>query len=252
MPVKLEGFSGGDRTAIDLPAAQVDLLKALAATGKPLVVVLQNGSALSVNWVQEHATAILEAWYPGEEGGTAIAETLAGDTNPAGRLPLTFYSDLAQLPPFADYSMKNRTYRYFTGKPLYAFGYGLSYTKFTYDLLKVPHNVVAGQPVEIEAEVKNIGSVPGDEVVELYLTQPRGYETPIRELAAFTRVHLDADATTHIGLTIDPRSIAQVDDKGNRVILPGEYDISIGGGPPGFASTSNAQFTITGQKELPK
>jgi beta-glucosidase len=252
MPVHLDGFSGGDRTSISLPAVQEDLLKAVAGTGKPLIVVLENGSALAIDWAAQHATAILEAWYPGEEGGTAIAETLAGDTNPAGRLPLTFYSDLAQLPPFADYSMKNRTYRYFTGKPLYAFGYGLSYTKFTYDLLKVPHNVVAGQPVEIEAEVKNIGSVPGDEVVELYLTQPRGYETPIRELAAFTRVHLDADATTHIGLTIDPRSIAQVDDKGNRVILPGEYDISIGGGPPGFASTSNAQFTITGQKELPK
>ena len=142
----------------------------------------------------QHANAILEAWYPGEEGGTAIAETLAGDTNPAGRLPLTFYASLDQLPPFADYSMKNRTYRYFTGKPLYTFGYGLSYTTFTYSDLKAPQQVQAGEPVQVEAEVRNTGSVAGDEVVELYLTQPRGFETPIRELAAFTRVHLDAGA----------------------------------------------------------
>ena len=116
MPVKLDGFSGGDRTAIDLPAAQEDLLKALGATGKPLIVVLQNGSALAVNWAQQHADAILEAWYPGEEGGTAIAETLAGDNNPAGRLPLTFYSSLSQVPAFEEYSMKGRTYRYFSGQ----------------------------------------------------------------------------------------------------------------------------------------
>ena len=130
MPVHLDGFSGGDRTTISLPAVQEDLLKAVAATGKPLIVVLENGSALAIDWAAQHASAILEAWYPGEEGGTAIAETLAGDTNPAGRLPLTFYASLDQLPPFADYSMQNRTYRYFTGKPLYAFGYGLSYTTF--------------------------------------------------------------------------------------------------------------------------
>ncbi len=252
MPVHLDGFSGGDRTTISLPAVQEDLLKAVAATGKPLIVVLENGSALAIDWAAQHASAILEAWYPGEEGGTAIAETLAGDTNPAGRLPLTFYASLDQLPPFADYSMKNRTYRYFTGKPLYAFGYGLSYTNFTYSDLKAPQQVQAGEPVQVEAEVRNAGSVAGDEVVELYLTQPRAFETPIRELAAFTRVHLDAGATTHIGLTLTPRSIAQVDEHGNRVILPGEYDISIGGGPPGFASTSSARFTITGQKDLPK
>jgi beta-glucosidase len=167
-------------------------------------------------------------------------------------LPLTFYASLDDLPPFADYSMRNRTYRYFTGKPLYSFGYGLSYTNFTYSNLKVPQQVKAGDPVQVEAEVRNTGSVAGDEVVELYLTQPRAFETPLRELAAFTRIHLDAGASSHIGLTLDPRSLAQVDEKGNRLILPGEYDISIGGGPPGFASTSNAQFTITGQETLPK
>jgi beta-glucosidase len=253
MPVHLEGFSGGDRTSINLPATQEDLLKAVAATGKPLIVVLQNGSALAVNWSAQHANAILEAWYPGEEGGTAIAETLAGENNPAGRLPLTFYASTDQLPPFEDYSMAHRTYRYFSGKPLYAFGYGLSYTTFAYSNLKLPHEVKAGEPIQVEAEVKNTGSIAGDEIVELYLTQPKGFETPQRELAAFKRIHLEAGASAHVGLTLDPRSIAQVDEKGNRVILPGAYTVSIGGAQPADSpSTQTATFTITGQRELPK
>jgi len=254
MPVKLDGFSGGDRTAIDLPAVQQDLLKALAATGRPLVVVLQNGSALAVNWAQQNAKAILEAWYPGEEGGTAIAETLAGAYNPAGRLPLTFYSSLDQLPSFEDYSMKDRTYRYFSGQPLYSFGYGLSYTTFTYSGLKVPTtNAEAGKPVTIEADVKNTGRISGDEVAELYLTQPKGFETPIRKLAGFKRLHLARGESAHVSLTIDPRSLAQVDEKGNRIILPGEYTVSLGGAQPGgTAAVLTGSFTITGTTGLPK
>jgi len=254
MPVKLNGFSGGDRTAIDLPAVQEELLKAVAATGKPLVVVLQNGSALAVNWSQEHANAILEAWYPGEEGGTAIAETLAGDNNPAGRLPLTFYSSLGQVPSFNDYSMKGRTYRYFSDKALYSFGFGLSYTDFTYSSIKIPSSSIkAGDLVTVEADVKNTGPAAGDEVVELYLTQPKASDTPIRVLAGFTRVHLGPGQTTHVGLTIDPRSIAQVDASGNRVIIPGDYTVSLGGAQPGdAASVQTANFTITGRAELPK
>jgi beta-glucosidase len=253
MPVKLEGFTGGDRTAIDLPAVQEQLLEALAATGKPLVVVLQNGSALAVNWAKEHANAILEAWYPGEEGGTAIAETLAGDNNPAGRLPLTFYASLSQLPPFTDYSMKGRTYRYFSDKPLYSFGFGLSYTSFAYSGIKLRSSVKAGDPVSVEADVKNTGSAAGDEVVELYLTQPKASETPLRELAAFTRVHLAPGKTAHVGLTIDPRSIAQVDSNGTRVIVPGEYRVSLGGSQPGDStSVQTGTFTVTGKAELPK
>jgi beta-glucosidase len=214
---------------------------------------MQNGSALAVDWAQQHANAILEAWYPGEEGGTAIAETLAGDNDPAGRLPLTFYASDSQLPPFADYSMKGRTYRYFTARPLYPFGYGLSYTTFEYSNVKTAHGIEAGQSLQIEADVRNTGPVAGDEVVEVYLTQPRGYQTPIHELAGFTRVHLDAGATTHVGLTVDPRAIAQVDEKGNRIILPGEYTVSVGGGQPGTsAPAQTATFTITGKKELPK
>ena len=254
MPVKLQGFSGGDRTAIDLPAVQEELLKAVAATGKPLVVVLQNGSALAVNWAQEHASAILEAWYPGEEGGTAIAETLAGDNNPAGRLPLTFYSSLNQVPSFSDYSMKSRTYRYFSDKPLYGFGFGLSYTNFIYSSIKLPSSdIKAGDPVTIEGDVKNSGSVPGDEVVELYLTQPKASDTPIRVLAGFTRVHLEPGQSTHVGFKIDPRSIAQVDSKGMRSILPGNYTVSLGGAQPGeTASVQTGTFTITGKADLPK
>jgi beta-glucosidase len=254
MPVKLDGFIGGDRTSIDLPAVQQELLKAVAATGKPLIIILQNGSALAINWAQEHANAILEAWYPGEEGGTAIAETLAGDNNPAGRLPLTFYSSLSQVPSFEDYSMKGRTYRYFSDKPLYGFGFGLSYTSFAYSGLKVPSsNIKAGDSVTVEADVKNTGSAAGDEVVELYLTQPKAFETPIRVLAGFTRVHLGAGKSTHVGLTIDPRSIAQVDANGARVIVPGNYTISLGGTQSGdSASVQTGRFTVMGSAELVK
>jgi beta-glucosidase len=252
MPVKLAGFSGGDRTSIDLPAAQEELLQALAATGKPLVVVLQNGSALAVNWAEKNAAAILEAWYPGEEGGTAIAETLAGDNNPAGRLPLTFYSSLKQVPAFEEYSMGGRTYRYLADKPLYGFGFGLSYTRFAYSDLKIASSTVkAGDPVTVESDVKNTGGVVGDEVVELYLTQPRAFETPLRVLAGFKRVHLGLGESAHVSLTIDPRSLGQVDEKGNRVIVPGEYTVSLGGAQPqDAASVQTGKFSVTGRAEL--
>jgi len=254
MPVKLAGFSGGDRTSIDLPAAQEELLKALAATGKPLVVVLENGSALAVNWAQQNAGAILEAWYPGEEGGTAIAETLAGDNNPAGRLPLTFYSSLSQVPPFEDYSMRGRTYRYFAGKPLFGFGFGLSYTNFTYSNLRiVPLSVKAGDSVHVEGDVQNTGATAGDEVVELYVTQPRGFETALRVLAGFKRVPLAPGESTHVSLTIDPRFLGQVDQKGHHVIVPGEYSVSVGGAQPqDAASVETGKFRVTGTAELPE
>jgi len=254
MPVRLAGFSGGDRTSIDLPATQQGLLKAVAATGKPLVVVLENGSALAVNWAQQNANAILEAWYPGEEGGTAIAETLAGDNNPGGRLPLTFYSSLTQLPPFENYAMRGRTYRYLSEKPLYGFGFGLSYTTFAYSNVKISQSMIkAGDAVTVEGDVKNTGGLAGDEVVELYLKQPEGYETPLRELAGFQRVHLGAGESAHVSLTIDPRVLGQVDEKGNRVIVPGEYTVSLGGAQPQeTGSVGTARFNVTGKAELPK
>ena len=156
MGVRVEGFNGGDRTDIGLPRAQQNLLEALKATGKPLIVVLMNGSALAVNWAEENAAAILEAWYPGGEGGTAIAETLAGINNPGGRLPVTFYASLEHFPPFDEYSMQNRTYRYFQGKPLYGFGYGLSYATFAYSKLKLSSSQVkAGDSIKVEVDVRN-------------------------------------------------------------------------------------------------
>jgi len=253
MRVSLAGFSGGDRTAIELPAAQQELLEALGATGKPLVVVLQNGSALAVSWAAEHASAILEAWYPGEEGGTAIAATLAGDSNPGGRLPLTFYASSSQLPAFTDYSMQGRTYRYFSGKPLFAFGYGLSYTRFAYSALKAPSQAAAGEPVRVEGEVRNAGPVAGEEVAELYVSKPGGYEAPIRELVGFQRVRLAPGQATHIDFTIDPRSLGQVDAQGNRVIIPGVYTLSLGGTQPAEGSAGlTHSLTIAGRKELPK
>jgi beta-glucosidase len=253
MPVALTGFSGGDRTSIELPAAQEELLEAVGAMGKPLIVVLQNGSALAVSWAAQHAGAILEAWYPGEEGGNAIAEALAGANNPAGRLPLTFYASTSQLLPFTDYSMAGRTYRYFTGQPLFPFGYGLSYTHFAYTKLALPSEVSAGEPVTVQVDVKNEGAVSGDEVVELYLTKPKGAEVPIRELVGFRRIHFEPGKSSHVELTIDPRSVGEVDADGNRAIVPGTYRVSIGGSQPADGSgVLTGEFRMTGRKDLPK
>ena len=219
MPVHIEGFAGGDRTSIELPEAQRKLLEALGATGKPLVVVLMNGSALAVNWAAEHANALLEAWYPGEAGGTAIAETLAGKNNPGGKLPVTFYTGVDELPAFDNYSMKNRTYRYFTGKPLYGFGYGLSYTHFAFSGLKLSAtSVAAGEPLTVEAEVKNTGKMPGDEVAELYLTPPQTEPSPRLQLVGFDRVHLAPGESRHVRFTLQPRQLSIVSAAGVRVM----------------------------------
>jgi beta-glucosidase len=250
MPVKLDGFAGGDRTAINLPAAQEDLLKALAATGKPLVVVLQNGSALAVNWAQDHAQAILEAWYPGEEGGDAIAETLSGANDPGGRLPLTFYRSLNELPPFDDYAMKDRTYRYFTGKPLYGFGYGLSYTTFTFSHEAVSStNLKAGEPLTVTADVTNSGAVAGDEVAELYLMAPHTAVSPKLALAGFERVHLAAGETRHLTFTLDARTLSQVDAQGNRTVAPGHYTLALGDSQP-TSATKRLTFQVSGTQAV--
>jgi beta-glucosidase len=254
MPVELEGFKGGDRTDIRLPRVQRDLLQALKNTGKPLVIVLTSGSALAVPDEHQYASAILEAWYPGEEGGTAIAETLAGDNNPAGRLPLTFYASTDQLPPFDEYSMANRTYRYFAGKPLYGFGYGLSYSRFQYSNPRLSsQSVPAGDPVDVEVDVKNLSDRAGDEVAELYLTQPKGTLTPLRTLAGFTRVHVAPGQTAHVKIQVDPRTLGQVNDKGERVILPGAYSVAIGGAQPAeFPGAVTATFNVTGSQTVPR
>jgi len=255
MKVDAKGFSGGDRTEIELPEVQQQLLEALAKTGKPITVVLLNGSALAVNWAQQNARALLEAWYPGQSGGQAIAETLSGKNNPSGRLPVTFYTGVDQLPAFDDYSMANRTYRYFKGKPLYAFGDGLSYTTFAYSGLKLStKSLKAGDPLTVEADVRNTGSVAGDEVAQLYLIPPQSALSPKQALSGFQRLHLDPGETKHITFKLDPRTLSQVDDKGTRAVTPGEYKLSLGSSQPDGAlgsSTISAPFTITGTRQLP-
>ena len=245
MPIHVPGFAGGDRTDIDLPPVQKQLLESLAATGKPLVVVMLNGSALAVNWAQQHAAAILEAWYPGEEGGAAIAETLSGKNNPAGRLPVTFYASTDQLPPFEDYSMQNRTYRYFKGKPLYGFGYGLSYTHFAYSGLKLSGtNVKAGDPIKAQVTVRNDGEVAGEEVAELYLAAAGGNGNPA--LRGMARVHLGPGESQAVSFDLTPRDLSTVDQQGKRAIQPGEYSVMIGGAQPADAEHVTARFTVTG------
>jgi beta-glucosidase len=252
MQVHEEGFSGGDRTSIALPKPEEELLEALYAAGKPLVVVLTSGSALGVNWANEHASAILEAWYPGEEGGAAVAETLSGRNNPAGRLPVTFYKDVSQLPPFEDYSMKGRTYRYFAGTPLYPFGYGLSYTRFSYSGLSVPSEL-AGDALEVEATVTNIGKVAGDEVAQLYLGFPDEPGAPLRALRGFQRVHLDAGASQKVRFELRPRDLSMVNEAGDPIIAKGDYTISVGGGQPyTSAQMVSAKFHVNEGKKLPE
>lgn len=245
------GFFGGDRTDITLPATQQQLLEALAATGKPLVVVLTSGSAMAVNWANEHAAAILEAWYPGEEGGTAVADVLSGDYNPAGRLPVTFYKSVAQLPPFTDYSMVNRTYRYLTEKPLYPFGFGLSYSTFSYsdgtvqlgakkggspqsqDAVASPVASFPGDAtLNISARVKNNSGVAGDEVAELYVSHPGVDGAPIRALAGFQRIHLAGRASQVVSFTLTPRELSIVDATGHRMVPEGPVDVWVGSSQP--------------------
>jgi beta-glucosidase len=254
MPVSEPGFLGGDRTSIDLPQPEEDLVEAVASTGKPLAVVLMNGSALAVNWINEHANAILEAWYPGEEGGAAVAETLSGKNNPVGRLPVTFYKGVDQLPNFEDYGMANRTYRYFSGKPLYPFGYGLSYTKFSYSDLSVPSAAIAaGQPLSADVTASNVGKASGDEVVQLYLKFPQVKGAPRVALRGFQRIHLEPGASQQVHFDLKPRDLEMVTEDGNPIIAQGDYTISIGGGQPETAaSVATGHFQIDGQYTLPE
>jgi len=261
MDVPFEGFRGGDRTDIALPTPQEALLKEIQAIGKPVVLVLLNGSALAVNWANDHVPAILEAWYPGEEGGTAIADVLFGDYNPAGRLPVTFYKSIDQLPPFTDYRMQGRTYRYFKGEPLYPFGFGLSFTKFKYDKLKLSSSRLnAGTGLNATAEVQNVGVRPGDEVVQLYVSDSAAsVPVPIRSLAGMRRVYLRPGEKRSISFTVTPMQMSVIDNNGKRVIEPGEFTVSIGGAQPGLAGYAGPQttgvvtdrFVITGNAMIP-
>jgi beta-glucosidase len=254
MQVTEAGFKGGDRTSLDLPKPEQELLEAVAATHKPLVVVLTNGSALGVNWAAAHANAILEAWYPGEEGGTAVAETLSGRNNPGGRLPVTFYKDISQLPPFESYTMKGRTYRYFEGTPLYPFGYGLSYTTFSYSDLTVPASAVpAGSPMFAEVTVTNTGQRAGDEVAQLYLGFPDVPGAPLKALRGFERVHLEPGASKKVRFELQPRDLSMVTEAGEPIVAEGEYSLSIGGGQPhSGVPVLTKTFNVKGKMTLPE
>ncbi len=258
MKVNAEGFHGGDRTIIDLPKPQQDFLEQIYAQGKPIVLVLMSGSAISANWADEKLPAILHAWYPGGQGGQAIAEILSGDVNPSGRLPVTFYKSIDELPPFEDYSMAKRTYRYFPGEVLYPFGYGLSYTSFTYSKVKVDQpNVAADGTVNVSVNVANNGKLAGDEVVQLYLTHTGVNGAPIRALQGFKRVHLNPGMQSTVTFKLSDRQLSVVDEKGSRRIVPGTVKIWVGGGQPvsrpGLPKTAGVetQFQITGEATLP-
>jgi beta-glucosidase len=258
MKVDAAGFSGGDRTSLDLPGPQQKLLERALALGKPTVLVLMNGSALGINWADQNVPAILEAWYPGGEGGTAVAAALAGDFSPGGRLPLTFYKSVDQLPPFDDYSMNKRTYRYFAGEPLYPFGYGLSYTTFGYSNARLSKaSVAATEDVTVSVDVTNSGDMAGDEVVQLYLTHPGVPGAPLRALKSFQRIHLDKGGKQTVAFTLHARDLSIVDESGKHRVVSGQVEVWVGGGQPvtrkGLtpASGSKTQFALSSAAALP-
>ena len=253
MPVHEPGFLGGDRTRLSLPRPEQALVREVARAGKPLVVVLMNGSALAVRWEKRHAAAILEAWYGGEEGGAAIAATLSGRYDPAGRLPITFYRSVEQLPNFLDYSMRGRTYRYFRGKPLWPFGYGLSYTTFRFsDLTLARERIEAGEPLAASVKVTNTGRRAGDEVVQLYLEFPPVPGAPLRALRGFRRIHLVPGESRTVRFDLTRRELSMVTERGHIIVAPGRYTLSIGGGQPATGAPAVAgHFRVTGEVTLP-
>ncbi len=244
MSVELPGFKGGDRTSLDLPAYEQTLIRSLQATGKPLVLVLTNGSALAVNWENDNVGAILDAWYPGQEGGNAVADVIFGDYNPGGRLPVTFYKSAKDLPPFEDYNMKGRTYRYFEGKPLYAFGYGLSYTQFDYKGVTVNKSVVTSQDtVLVDVGVSNTGNYDGDEVVQVYVRQSdTSKDLPLKSLKGFKRVHFQKGQSATVRIPLPVRELrAYSDQKNDYVVVPGNYRLQIGSSSSDIRLTSSIQ-----------
>jgi hypothetical protein len=221
-PVEIPGFKGGDKTTLDLPADQQALLEQARALGKPLIVVAMNGSPLNFSWAKDNASALLEAWYPGQSGGLAIANVLTGKANPAGRLPLTFYRSTDDLPSFDDYAMAGRTYRYFEGKPVYPFGYGLSYTRFDYGPLKVEANAKgAGQGLRVTTTIRNAGSRPGEEVAQVYLNFPETPGAPHLALRGFQRVALKPGETREVTFALSSRDLSSVDLDGERRVSRG-------------------------------
>ena len=254
MPVKVDGFEGGDRTTLALPADQRTFLEKAKATGKPLILVTMNGSAIDLGWAKDNAAAILEAWYPGQSGGLAIANILSGKADPGGRLPLTFYHSVDDLPPFNDYSMEGRTYRYFEGAPVYPFGHGLSYTRFAYAPLVVePVDGAVEKGLRVTTRITNVGQRPGDEVAQLYITPPAFDGAPRTALRGFQGLTLKPGESRTLSFTLSPRDMSFVTMAGDRMLIPGDYDLSVGGGQPGTqAPVEHARYTIGTAMPLPK
>lgn len=242
MDIKIPGFSAGDRTRIDLPDTQQDLIKTIHALGKPVVLVLLNGSALAVNWEEKNIPAIVEAWYPGQAGGQAIADVLFGDYNPSGKLPVTFYKSTKELPSFKEYNLVAQTYRYFKGEPLYPFGFGLSYSTFEYSDLSVSDGQQSGDSLRLSVNVKNSGQMKGDEVVQVYISGGKG---PIRSLAGFKRITLDPGEMKQVSMAISPGSLSSIDENGRQAIQAGQYKIAVGGGQPGRKGVQTLSATVT-------
>ncbi|HWO12100.1 MAG TPA: glycoside hydrolase family 3 C-terminal domain-containing protein [Polyangiaceae bacterium] len=250
LDVQLDGFRGGDRTRLELPEPQQKLVRDVTALGKPVVLVALSGSALALTWEQAHVPAILAAWYPGQAAGDALARVLFGDTNPAGRLPVTFYRSADDLPPFDDYHITTQTYRFFGGKPLYPFGYGLSYSRFHYDQLELPARLDAGKALTVAARVTNVGRRPGEEVAQAYVAaRQRAPRAPLRALAGFQRLQLAPGESARVEIQLPPESFATVTEQGSREYRPGTYDISIGGGQP-LADVATTSDYLLGQLEL--
>ena len=239
----------GDRPDLNLPGMQEQLLKEIHKTGKPIILALFNGSPITINWAQENIPAIVECWYPGEEGGTALADVIFGKYNPAGRLPITFVKSVDQLPPFTDYSMKGRTYRYMQEEPLYPFGYGLSYSNFEYSGLKLDPQVVDIEELKelkVGVNIKNISNIAGEEVVQLYIKDiESSVKVPKYELRGFKRIYLEPQESKSIEFTITPRQLALINEEGRCVLEPGEFKIYVGGQQPDERSKS-----LTGKEVL--
>lgn len=242
MRVNYPGFNGGDRTSIALPAVQTELLKALHTTGRPVVFVMMTGSALAIPWEAENIPAIVNAWYGGQSAGTAIADVLFGDYNPAGRLPVTFYKSDKDLPAFEDYSMENRTYRYFKGTPLYPFGYGLSYTNFSYSEIKAPAGIRNGKKISISAKVTNTGKRDGEEVVQLYVSSGKAGDPLIRSLKGFKRISLKAGESRVVTFSLSQQDFSVNDNTGKAKLITGKATISIGGGQPDIQLKTSSGF----------
>jgi beta-glucosidase len=251
LPLHLEGFAGGDRVGLNLPATQRTLLSRLQELHKPMVVVLTSGSAVALEPEQEKASAVLEAWYPGEEAGRALANLLSGKTNPSGRLPVTFYRSAADLPAFSDYDMGRRTYRYFDGPVLYPFGFGLSYARFSYGAVRLLRKTVpAGETLTATVTLRNMSSVAGTEVAELYVAPPQVAGAPRLALAGVQRVHLNAGEVRQLKFMLEPKQMSFVDRQGKRAVRQGTYRLFVGGGQPRLDVEKGALFQIAGEKAL--